>query len=120
RTRQSAKHAPPGGAGDFSLLSPGDYLVHQRPGVGRYHGLEKIAVGTVSLLQTTAIGAAVPAPQQIDALKLEYDGGTLYLPVYRLREVHRYVGAPGHTPPRPKRRGPTPERTPRQGPRPTP
>ncbi|HSD87743.1 MAG TPA: DEAD/DEAH box helicase, partial [Kofleriaceae bacterium] len=33
-----------------------------------------------------------------DALHLEYDGGTLYLPVYRLGEVQRYVGAEGHAP----------------------
>jgi transcription-repair coupling factor (superfamily II helicase) len=93
-----AKDALLGGVGDFSMLSPGDYLVHQRHGVGRYHGLEKIAVGAVSLLQTTAVGAAAPAMQQIDALRLEYDGGTLYLPVYRLGEVQRYVGAEGHAP----------------------
>jgi transcription-repair coupling factor (superfamily II helicase) len=98
RQRKRAKDALLGGVGDFSMLSPGDYLVHQRHGVGRYHGLEKIAVGTVSLLQSQAIGAAAPAPQQIDALKLEYEGGTLYLPVYRLGEVQRYVGAEGHTP----------------------
>jgi transcription-repair coupling factor (superfamily II helicase) len=98
RQRQRAKDALLGGVGDFSMLSPGDYLVHQRHGVGRYHGLEKIAVGAASLLQTAAIGAAPPAPQQIDALKLEYDGGTLYLPVYRLGEVQRYVGAEGHAP----------------------
>ncbi|HEX8114032.1 MAG TPA: DEAD/DEAH box helicase, partial [Kofleriaceae bacterium] len=98
RQRKRAKDALLGGVGDFSMLSPGDYLVHQRHGVGRYHGLEKIAVGAASLLQTQAIGAAAPALQQIDALKLEYDGGTLYLPVYRLGEVQRYVGAEGHTP----------------------
>jgi transcription-repair coupling factor (superfamily II helicase) len=96
--RARAKEALLGGVGDFSMLSPGDYLVHQRHGVGRYHGLEKIAVGTTSLLQTQAIGATAPALQQIDALKLEYDGGTLYLPVYRLGEVQRYVGAEGHAP----------------------
>jgi transcription-repair coupling factor (superfamily II helicase) len=98
RQRKRAKDALLGGVGDFSMLSPGDYLVHQRHGVGRYHGLEKIAVGTVSILQTSAIGQTAPAPQQIDALKLEYDGGTLYLPVYRLGEVQRYVGAEGHAP----------------------
>ncbi|HMG56430.1 MAG TPA: DEAD/DEAH box helicase, partial [Kofleriaceae bacterium] len=98
RQRKRAKDALLGGVGDFSMLSAGDYLVHQRHGVGRYHGLEKIAVGTVSLLQTAAVGATAPALQQIDALKLEYDGGTLYLPVYRLGEVQRYVGAEGHAP----------------------
>ncbi|HEU4729365.1 MAG TPA: DEAD/DEAH box helicase, partial [Kofleriaceae bacterium] len=98
RQKKRAKDALLGGVGDFSMLSPGHYLVHQRHGVGRYHGLEKIAVGSVSLLQTAAVGATAPALQQIDALKLEYDGGTLYLPVYRLGEVQRYVGAEGHAP----------------------
>ena len=81
--RARAKDALLGGVADFSQLAPGDYLVHQRHGVGRYHGLERLAVA----------GAA-----DVEALKLEYDGGTLYLPVYRLGEVQRYVGAEGHAP----------------------
>jgi transcription-repair coupling factor (superfamily II helicase) len=96
--RRRAKDALLGSVGDFSQLAAGDYLVHQRHGVGRYLGLKKLAVGTVSLLATTAVGAAVPALQEIDTLQLEYDGGTLYLPVYRLGEVQRYVGAEGHAP----------------------
>ncbi|MDX2090014.1 MAG: transcription-repair coupling factor [Kofleriaceae bacterium] len=96
--RKKAKEALLGGVSDFSQLAPGDYLVHQKHGVGRYVGLEKLAVGTVSILQTTAVGAATPELVKIDALKLEYDGGTLYLPVYRLGEVQRYVGAEGHAP----------------------
>ncbi len=38
------------------------------------------------------------SPLWIDTLQLEYDGGSLYLPVYRLGEVQRYVGADGHPP----------------------
>jgi len=93
-----AKDALLGGVSDFSQLQPGDYLVHQKHGVGRYLGLEKLAVGQVSILQTSAIGATAPPLQMLDALRLEYDGGTLYLPVYRLGEVQRYVGAEGHAP----------------------
>ena len=96
--RKRAKDALLGAVGDFSQLAPGDYLVHQRHGVGRYHGLKKLAVGATSILATTAVGAATPAMQDIDTLQLEYDGGTLYLPVYRLGEVQRYVGAEGHAP----------------------
>ena len=96
--RKKAKDALLGSVGDFSQLAAGDYLVHQKHGVGKYLGLEKLAVGTVSILQTSAIGATAPPLTQIDALKLEYDGGTLYLPVYRLGEVQRYVGAEGHAP----------------------
>jgi transcription-repair coupling factor (superfamily II helicase) len=96
--RRRAKDALLGGVADFSQLAPGDYLVHQRHGVGRYAGLQKLAVGAVSLLETAAVGAPAPTLHEIDALKLEYDGGTLYLPVYRLGEVQRYVGAEGHAP----------------------
>jgi transcription-repair coupling factor (superfamily II helicase) len=96
--RRRAKDALLGSVGDFSQLAAGDYLVHQRHGVGRYLGLKKLAVGTTSLLATTAVGAAAPQLQEIDTLQLEYDGGTLYLPMYRLGEVQRYVGAEGHAP----------------------
>jgi transcription-repair coupling factor (superfamily II helicase) len=73
---------------DFSQLTAGDYVVHQRHGVGRYRGLAVIPVG----------GVAGVAPTYVEALHIEYDGGTLYLPVYRLGEVERYIGAPGDGP----------------------
>jgi transcription-repair coupling factor (superfamily II helicase) len=98
QNKKRAKDALLGGVSNWSQLAPGDYLVHQKHGVGRYHGLKKIAVGTVSILQSSAIGAPAPKALEIDALHLEYDGGTLYLPVYRLGEVQRYVGAEGHAP----------------------
>ena len=82
-SQRRAKDALLGGVADFSQLEAGDYLVHQRHGVGRYLGLEKLAVSGASGVET---------------LKLEYDGGNLYLPVYRLGEVQRYVGAEGHAP----------------------
>ncbi|MBV8757406.1 MAG: DEAD/DEAH box helicase, partial [Deltaproteobacteria bacterium] len=80
--KKRAKDALLGGVADWSQLAAGDFLVHQKHGVGRYKGLERLQLKDV----------------QIDALKLEYDGGTLYLPVYRLGEVQRYVGAEGHAP----------------------
>ena len=83
KQKKRAKDALLGGVSDFSQLAAGDYLVHQRHGVGRYQGLKKLAIGN---------------DLEIDTLQLEYDGGTLYLPVYRLGEVQRYVGAEGHAP----------------------
>ncbi|MBL9020480.1 MAG: transcription-repair coupling factor [Myxococcales bacterium] len=83
KAKKRAKDALLGSVADFSQLAAGDYLVHQRHGVGRYHGLERLNVAGL---------------QGVEALKLEYDGGTLYLPVYRLGEVQRYVGAEGHAP----------------------
>ncbi len=89
KTRKRARDALLGSVGDFSQLSPGDYLVHQRHGVGRYVELAKLSITH----RDAGVGAA-----NVETLKLEYDGGTLYLPVYRLGEVQRYVGAEGHAP----------------------
>jgi transcription-repair coupling factor (superfamily II helicase) len=85
RSRGAARRARDallGGVSDFGQLAIGDHLVHQLHGVGRYQGLVKLPIGVI----------------QLDFLHLEYDGGTLYLPVYRLGEVQRYVGAEGHPP----------------------
>jgi transcription-repair coupling factor (superfamily II helicase) len=67
---------------DFAQLQPGDYVVHSVNGVGLYKGLTKLPL----------------RGSPIDFLHLEYEGGALYLPVYRLSEVQRYVGAEGTKP----------------------
>ncbi|HVV86002.1 MAG TPA: transcription-repair coupling factor [Kofleriaceae bacterium] len=124
---RKARDALLGGVSDFSQLVPGDYLVHQLHGVGRYRGLVKLAVTTADdpppppvTAQPRGAGtralrgagpspgrddaaeraqrASRPEPSPIDFLHLEYDGGVLYLPIYRLGEVQRYVGAEGHAP----------------------
>ena len=87
RQRAAAKRARAaltGGTGDFSQLSIGDHVVHDLHGVGLYRGLIKLPVSQEG--------------PEIDFLHLEYRGGQLYLPVYRLNEVARYIGAEGHTP----------------------
>ncbi len=66
----------------FKDLQPGDLLVHVDFGIGRYRGLERMDAG----------GA------QADFLAIEYaDNDRLYLPVYRMGRVSRYVGTPGLT-----------------------
>jgi transcription-repair coupling factor (superfamily II helicase) len=85
RQRQAARRARDallGGVADFSQLQPGDYVVHRLHGIGQYQGLAKLPLGGTP----------------IDFLHLAYDGGQLYLPVYRLDEVQRYVGADGLKP----------------------
>ncbi|HWM86339.1 MAG TPA: transcription-repair coupling factor, partial [Kofleriaceae bacterium] len=67
---------------DFSQLRPGDHVVHRLHGIGQYQGLAKLPLGGTP----------------IDFLHLAYDGGQLYLPVFRLDEVQRYVGADGQKP----------------------
>jgi transcription-repair coupling factor (superfamily II helicase) len=64
------------GLGDLGEIAEGDFIVHDEHGIGRYLGLKKLIVRGV--------------PQ--DFLQLEYDGGSIYLPVYRIGMVHRYSG----------------------------
>jgi transcription-repair coupling factor (superfamily II helicase) len=90
-----AKQALAGGVADFSQLERGDFIVHQLHGVGRYEGLAKLPL----------------KGQPTDFLHLEYVGGKLYLPVYRLNEVQRYVGVDGAGPRLDKLGGQTWERT---------
>jgi len=70
----------------LAQLSPGDHIVHMEHGIGRFRGLERVVIGGES----------------IEALVVEYDGGeVLRVPVYRLDQVERWVGAhPGDQPAR--------------------
>ncbi|MFO0574977.1 MAG: transcription-repair coupling factor [Polyangia bacterium] len=82
--RKAARAPKKPSLGDLKDLEAGAFVVHQLHGVGRYRGLTKLPVRTG--------GVAV------DFMHIEYDGGQLYLPVWRLGEVQRYVGAEGITP----------------------
>jgi len=62
----------------FSELAVDDYVVHMDHGIGIYRGLMKLILGE----------------EEHDFLLIEYQGGDkLYLPVYRLNLVHKYVGS---------------------------
>ena len=63
--------------GDLGEIAEGDAVVHDEHGIGRYRGLKKLQVRGVLH----------------DFMHLEYDGGTVYVPVYRIGLVHRYSGA---------------------------
>ena len=61
----------------FSELQVDDYVVHADHGIGIYRGLLKLKLGE----------------EEHDFLLVEYQGGDkLYLPVYRLNLVQKYVG----------------------------
>jgi transcription-repair coupling factor (superfamily II helicase) len=62
--------------GDLGEIAEGDAVVHDEHGIGRYRGLKQLVVRGV--------------PQ--DFMHLEYDGGAVYVPVYRIGLVHRYSG----------------------------
>jgi transcription-repair coupling factor (superfamily II helicase) len=67
-----------------SDLSVGDLIVHTLHGVGKYLGLNELKSGD---------------KHQGEYLLIEYSGGDkLYLPVYRLNTIQRYVSAGGNAP----------------------
>ncbi|MCB9557249.1 MAG: transcription-repair coupling factor [Deltaproteobacteria bacterium] len=79
RSRRAAGQATRSIA-DLRDINEGDLIVHSLHGIGIYRGMQKMSIGAT-------VG---------DYLTLEYAGGDkLYLPIYRLDQVHRYI-AEGH------------------------
>ncbi len=64
---------------DLRALTVGDYVVHIEHGIGRYLGLQKQSIGGVN----------------VELLVVEYTGGKLFLPVYRLNQIQKYSGGEG-------------------------
>lgn len=81
RAHRPPPASPNASFGDLAGIAEGDLIVHDEHGVGRYRGLTKIAIRGVTQ----------------DFLHLEYAGGSLYLPVYRVGVVHRFVGGSPET-----------------------
>jgi transcription-repair coupling factor (superfamily II helicase) len=73
-----------GGFDGFFDLSPGDYVVHVRHGIGQYQGLCALEMST---------------GYRGDFLAIEYrDGDKLYVPVESFGVVHKYAGASDRPP----------------------
>ncbi len=67
---------------DLRSLAVGDFVVHVEHGIGRYQGLMHKEVGGLT----------------VDLLVVEYDGGKLYLPVYRLNQIQKYAAGESSAP----------------------
>ena len=67
----------------FSDLKPGDYVVHETHGIGRYEGIKTIELDGVHK----------------DYLEIHYAGkDILYVPTEQLKLLQRYIGNEGNTP----------------------
>lgn len=67
----------------FTDLNPGDYVVHQAHGIGKYVGIQKLAVDNVKK----------------DYLKIRYqDEGYIYIPTNQLELIQKYIGSEGKLP----------------------
>ena len=84
REREARKTTSEGMLRDLSEVKPGDPVVHEQHGIGRYLGLQNLDFGE---------GAT-------EFLTLEYTrGDKLYVPVSQLHLISRYSGAPAETAP---------------------
>ena len=85
KKRRSGRGAKPDGANklrSFTDIQPGDYVVHQAHGIGRYDGIAKLTVDGVTK----------------DYLKVSYHGtDNLYVPVDQLDMLYKYIGGTGKT-----------------------
>ena len=78
RLRRSRRFRGAASLESLAQLSPGDYVVHLDHGIGQFRGLERVTIGGES----------------IEALVIAYEGNELLrVPVYRLDQVERWVGA---------------------------
>lgn len=85
RTSSVLKHFDIEGAQKvrFKELRPGDYVVHQNHGIGKYLGLEIMD----------------KEENPTDCLIIEYRRGSkLYVPMYDFKRVQKYIGAGGKAP----------------------
>ncbi len=91
RHKPAAKSKAAAFLASLDELDIDDYVVHVQYGIGRYRGLKRLSV----------------QDNENDYLILEYArGDTLYVPLDRLNQVQRYIGAEG-APPRLDRLGGT-------------
>ncbi|MGE5473689.1 MAG: transcription-repair coupling factor [Ignavibacteriales bacterium] len=68
---------------EFSDLNPGDYVVHQTHGIGRYLGIDKLEIEGITR----------------DYLKISYQNNDmLYIPTTQLEVLQKYIGSEGKAP----------------------
>lgn len=80
-TKKHRKRSKRTGLASLTQLGVGDYIVHVLHGVGRYQGLTRLS------------------GKEIDFCQLEYAGNQkLYLPIYRISEIERYLAADAKEP----------------------
>ena len=76
--RKKKKKDPGQRIQDFAELVPGDYVIHERHGLGIYRGIEKVEVDQVTK----------------DYIRIEYrDSGSLFIPATQLDMLSKYAGA---------------------------
>ena len=69
--------------GSYQDLEPGDYVVHEKSGIGRF-----VKISTLEI-----------EGKHEDYIQIQYDGGdVLYVPLYQFNLIRKYVGKEGYAP----------------------
>jgi len=84
---------------NFVDISPGDYVVHVKHGIGRYRGIERVRPA-LSGTRTTLIKSGVnEGAELVDYIVLEYaEGAKLYVPTSDIDLIQKYIGFEGKPP----------------------
>jgi len=91
RREGSARDAAQPFLEDLRALSVGDLVVHAEHGVGKYMGLQHRDLLGPAMFDPD--GKLHQPKTRVDLIVVEYSGGDkLFLPVYRLNQIQKYVG----------------------------
>ena len=83
KIKKSSKEKNKGIRINVDELKPGEYVVHEKHGIGMYLGIETLDAGGITK----------------DYIKISYaKGDTLYVPVNQLENITKYIGADGKVP----------------------
>ncbi len=63
-------------------IAPGDYVVHREYGVGRFVGIAR----------------QMTADTEVELMQIDYDGGTIYIPVQNIQNISKFRAEEGVTP----------------------
>lgn len=84
---------------NFVDISPGDYVVHVKHGIGRYRGIERVSPVRNGISRCDISNGVKEAAGLVDYIVLEYaEGAKLYVPVFDIDLIQRYIGFEGRPP----------------------
>lgn len=84
---------------NFVDISPGDYVVHVKHGIGRYRGIERVSPVRNGISRCDISNGVKEAAGLVDYIVLEYaEGAKLYVPVSDIDFIQRYIGFEGKPP----------------------
>ncbi len=84
---------------NFVDISPGDYVVHVKHGIGIYRGIERVRPALSGTRTTLRKRGVNEGAELVDYIVLEYaEGAKLYVPTSDIDLIQKYIGFEGKPP----------------------